>query len=440
MFHELDAERLEDSEAVVPAPIGPPSLGPFRRKNLELGCTYTAMHNRLDVKVTVQVVRPMRREERDKIIHGIKTVQQYRDFPFIHRLLWITQRGDNLYLMTEYPEDSLHSLVTRTGPLDLHVAKSLFAQTLAAVSALHSNHTVHRNLTLRTLLVCGGVVKLSGFDWVNQFCDKATDAIIERSLEYCSPEVVARADITKYDRTKTDMWALGVILWAMVCGEMPFTGECGDGVADAIAAANPTLPRGLDPEVVECLEALLHPDPSCRPTAMQLLRFDWFVSEYDRIMDAHDVEIPPSRVDDEMAAYGFPHDHITASRYNSEYNLASAERFLVETQLKLLPPDDTSAPLVPIDPSYRRASSRCAPTPERHTGAQDRMIDAEVPTANCGDAMVPSMDSRVERRASEMSADVMFDGVDSDEHAVKPPLYAGWSDTYRSPWAEQSAW
>jgi hypothetical protein len=37
MFHELDAEVMEDGEAVVPGPIGPPSLGPFRRLNLQFG-------------------------------------------------------------------------------------------------------------------------------------------------------------------------------------------------------------------------------------------------------------------------------------------------------------------------------------------------------------------------------------------------------------------
>lgn len=57
MFHGLEAEELEDSDAVVPAPVGPPSLGPFRRLNLELGCTYAATHDRLGLKVTVQVVR-----------------------------------------------------------------------------------------------------------------------------------------------------------------------------------------------------------------------------------------------------------------------------------------------------------------------------------------------------------------------------------------------
>lgn len=175
MFHELEAEDVEEeTEAMVPTPVGPPSLGPFRRLNLEFGCTYAAAHDRLNLKVTVQVVRvmhplvppnsvtlpgqrdsasmrltpsatqPMRREERQKIIHGIRTVQQYRKIPFIHQLLWITQREDNLYLITEYPEDSLQSIVNRQGPLETAHATRLFTQvSFEAIATLCHQYRPH---------------------------------------------------------------------------------------------------------------------------------------------------------------------------------------------------------------------------------------------------------------------------------------------------------
>jgi hypothetical protein len=91
--------------------------------------------------------QPMRREDRERVIHGIRIVQQYRSNPFIHRLLWITQRGDDLHLITEYPEDSLQTAVNRLGPLDLGRTTRLFTQVRSVM---------HRLVPASVVCVCNG--------------------------------------------------------------------------------------------------------------------------------------------------------------------------------------------------------------------------------------------------------------------------------------------
>lgn len=65
---------------------------------------------------------------------------------------------------------------------------------------MHADLVVHGHLTLRTVLLCGGVAKLSGFDYINEFNDETLEAKLSHSLSYCSPEVVAGVDVTMYDR------------------------------------------------------------------------------------------------------------------------------------------------------------------------------------------------------------------------------------------------
>eukprot|EP00038_Savillea_parva_P009416 m.183399 g.183399 ORF g.183399 m.183399 type:complete len:430 (+) comp15802_c0_seq1:616-1905(+) len=412
MFHGLDAGDPEESEAMVPAPVGPPTLGPFRRLNLELGSTYTASHDRIGHKVTVQVVRPMRREDRERIIHGIKAIQVYRRYPFIHRLLWITQRSENLYLVIEYPEDSLHSALTRLGTLEAEHTRRLFAQILVGISALHSHHVTHRNLTLRTVLLCDGVAKISGFDWVNQFGDEANEYLMENSLPYCSPEIVKNADITKYDRTKADMWSLGCILYAMVCGKLPF-GECPETTPDAICEGALYMAPDIDAEVAEIIEALLHADPAHRPSAMQVLRSEWLSDENSRLLDDCHMSVPPAVVDDSMRTYGFPQDHVAASWHDSEYNLASAERQLVVSRLKQSV-DETMVALVPSEPAHPCRNSDPIRQAQRHDGDHAPVV----PDHYHDDATVPNVLTR--RRSSDMSTEhPLLDHVDTDKSSQK---------------------
>lgn len=262
--------------------------------------------------------------------------------------------------------------------------------------------------------MCGGVAKLSGFDWVNQFEDEATHQLLEQSLHYCAPEIVNNLDVTKYDRTKSDMWALGCILYALVCGELPFVGECRDTIAEEICVGGPYFPPGMDSEVSECIQALLHPDPSKRPSALQLLRSSWFELEYEHVMGDTHKKIPSLLVDDEMSECGFPQDHIAASRNDSEYNLPSAERYLVEDRLKRS--DESIVPLVPNDPYVVPvvASSRAVPEPHHTT---DAVPDVGVPD-DLDDFEVPNVGRCLRRRSSDVTADTVFGS--NTTRTVKP--------------------
>lgn len=103
-------------------------------------------------------------------MRGIRVAQRLRHHEHIHRILWITQQAGTLFLITEHPEDTLQTLLHREGRLKPDIAGHYMAQMLSGLSVLHASSIVHRNISLRTVLLCNNSIKLSGFEYINQVC------------------------------------------------------------------------------------------------------------------------------------------------------------------------------------------------------------------------------------------------------------------------------
>eukprot|EP00041_Stephanoeca_diplocostata_P006243 m.78898 g.78898 ORF g.78898 m.78898 type:complete len:669 (+) comp16251_c1_seq8:198-2204(+) len=273
MFHEnLDASTGDEyDEAVVPAPSGAKRLGPFRRVNAEMCCTYVAEHHRIDEKVLVQVIHQLKPKDRERAVTGIRTVQRHRHLRHIHRLLWITQMQGTLYLVTEYPEDSLHTLLARQQRIPEDVACAFLVNIANTLAVLHADGLTHCNLSLRTILLCGGDIRVSGFENINQFSTDVTPALIESNLEYCSPEIVRFASAKGIDGQKSDVWALGCILHALVMGKLPFLSDTPQETIHAILHKNVLMKKnGISDECADLLLWMLSKHPEERPTMAQV--------------------------------------------------------------------------------------------------------------------------------------------------------------------------
>jgi len=382
LYDSVCLEHMEEEEdRVVPAPKGPHMLGPFRRLNLELGTTYIAEHCRLGVTVQVQALDPSASAGHDRIIRGIRVAQRYRKSRCFQKLLWITRRERTLFLVAEHPEDTLQSLIHRQGALSLKAAKRVFAQILVGVATLHHDQIVHRNLTLQTVVICGGLAKVSGFDHANAFEEEAQQALIKSSLGFCSPEVVRGSDITQYDRTKADMWSLGCILHALLVGRVPFEANTNTQVGEQICrgAASLTLPPHLEHGAASTIRALLADDPTNRPAAVELLRSPWLEYDYDGAVSSFMQRTPDTAIEHAMTLAGFPWDHVTASRADSEYSLPSAERFLASQKLSYNNHDiELECPAI-------------VPSVETSPGRRDS-IDSIGSVSHVDDATVPSVE------------------------------------------------
>ncbi|OHT09241.1 carbon catabolite derepressing protein kinase [Tritrichomonas foetus] len=91
---------------------------------------------------------------------------------------------------------------------------------------------------------------------------------------YAAPEMIIGQPYTK----SADIWSLGITLYAMVVGELPFVGDTKE-IFDNIVYDDPEYPRYLSKPLVDLLKRLLNKSPNARITVNKIKQYEWFDSE-----------------------------------------------------------------------------------------------------------------------------------------------------------------
>jgi len=186
------------------------------------------------------------------------------DHPHIARLLdaGVTPDGQP-YLALEYVEGTPLTAYCDEHQLDLDARLRLFGQVLDAVQYAHSNLVIHRDLKPSNILVTEtgdvrlldfGIAKLLTVDGEARETELTQLSGRAYTPEYASPEQVTGAAIT----TASDVYALGVLFYELVCGRRPYTlrRESRGALEEAIVASDPVHPSatGLS-EIIATLRA-----------------------------------------------------------------------------------------------------------------------------------------------------------------------------------------
>ncbi len=180
------------------------------------------------------------------------------------------------YLVMEYLEgESLDAMLKRTGPLNLPAALAVMEPTLSALEAAHDKGIVHRDLKPENIFIAHvpgrpPLVKLIDFG-ISKFTPKTGASRLTKTglllgtPFYMSPEQV-RGDSTLDHRS--DLYAMGVILYEMLTGKLPFNGDHYNAIIINVLTENPIPPEeafaGFPSEAEPLLMRLLSKSPSQR--------------------------------------------------------------------------------------------------------------------------------------------------------------------------------
>jgi eukaryotic-like serine/threonine-protein kinase len=185
--------------------------------------------------------------------------------------------GRGYLVMELVPGRSLRDELAERGRLGVEEARRLAGQAATGLAAAHAQGVVHRDVKPGNLLLTAeDTVKVADFGIARAAAEAAsaltTTGEMLGTTPYLAPERGMGADA----ESASDVYALGCVLYEMLCGRPPFTGEPAAVVYQHVDAA-PQPPDGLRPEVpaelAEFILLMLAKDPAARPTTTQAARF-----------------------------------------------------------------------------------------------------------------------------------------------------------------------
>ncbi|XP_022539167.2 testis-specific serine/threonine-protein kinase 6-like [Astyanax mexicanus] len=184
--------------------------------------------------------------------------------------------GGAVCIVMEAASANLAQVIDNSNGIPIRIVKKRFSQIVSAVEYLHNNDIVHRDLKCdNVLLSADGNVKLADFGFSRFMTGELSDTFCG-SLWYAAPELLIS---NCYDPKKSDVWSLGIILYYMATGDLPF--KCHDNIELSIQHREPvTFPKHCNVEE-ECrifISYMLQYDPQNRPSVSEVAQHPWLQS------------------------------------------------------------------------------------------------------------------------------------------------------------------
>ncbi|MCI5936547.1 MAG: Stk1 family PASTA domain-containing Ser/Thr kinase [Eubacterium sp.] len=164
------------------------------------------------------------------------------------------------YIVMEYVDGiTLKKYIEKKGKLSVREAVGITLQIAAGLEAAHSNNIVHRDIKPQNILISkDGTAKVTDFGIAKAASSNTITANAMGSVHYISPEQ-ARGG---FSDEKSDIYSLGVTMYEMLSGTLPYSGETAVAVAlahiqeDAVplAAIDATIPKGISNIVAKCMQ------------------------------------------------------------------------------------------------------------------------------------------------------------------------------------------
>ena len=195
-------------------------------------------------------------------------VQARLHHPNIVELYTAVRNGSSIALVMEFVEGESLQRMLEAGPLPLETAVDFASQVLCALTCAHAAGVIHRDVGPANIIITPGLVaKLTDFGLARGAADLrlSTSGVPLGSPWYMSPEQVRGMDPLD---ARTDLYALGAVLYEMLTGEKLFTAEGAFAVMRAQVEAEPALPSsrnpGVPPELDRIVRKALSKDPALR--------------------------------------------------------------------------------------------------------------------------------------------------------------------------------
>nr|XP_043631820.1 SNF1-related protein kinase catalytic subunit alpha KIN10 isoform X1 [Erigeron canadensis]XP_043631821.1 SNF1-related protein kinase catalytic subunit alpha KIN10 isoform X1 [Erigeron canadensis] len=295
-----------------------------------------AEHTLTGHKVAIKILNRRKiknMEMEEKVRREIKILRLFMH-PHIIRLYEVVETPSDIYVVMEYVKSGeLFDYIVEKGRLHEDEARNFFQQIISGVEYCHRNMVAHRDLKPENLLLdakCN--VKIADFGLSNIMRDGHFLKTSCGSPNYAAPEVISGK---LYAGPEVDVWSCGVILYALLCGTLPFDDENIPNLFKKIKGGIYTLPSHLSPGARDLIPRLLVVDPMKRMTIPEIRGHPWFQAHLPRYL-----AVPPpdsmqqvKKTDEdiltEVIKMGFDRDGLIESLRNRVQNEGTVAYYLL---------------------------------------------------------------------------------------------------------------
>ncbi|MEE6458105.1 hypothetical protein FKM82_000177 [Ascaphus truei] len=204
----------------------------------------------------------------------------------------------DIFMVMEYVAGGeLFDYICKNGKLDEKESRRLFQQILSGVDYCHRHMVVHRDLKPENVLLDAHMnAKIADFGLSNMMADGEFLRTSCGSPNYAAPEVISGR---LYAGPEVDIWSSGVILYALLCGTLPFDDDHVPTLFKKICDGIFYTPQYLNPPVISLLKHMLLVDPMKRATIKDIRDHEWFKQELPKYLFPEDPSYSTNMIDDE---------------------------------------------------------------------------------------------------------------------------------------------
>ncbi|XP_034951244.1 serine/threonine-protein kinase SIK3-like isoform X2 [Chelonus insularis] len=226
-------------------------------------------------KVAIKIIDKTKLSEENlaKIFREVHIMKRLRH-PHIIRLYQVMETEKMIYLVTEYaPGGEIFDHLVRYGRMSEPEARRIFKQIVQAVHYLHQQRVVHRDLKAENLLLdADNNIKLADFGFSNEYTPGMPLSTWCGSPPYAAPEIF---EGKHYDGPRSDIWSLGVVLYVLVCGALPFDGPTMQLLRSVVISGKFRIPFFMSAECEKLIRHMLVVEPERRLSITQILAHPW---------------------------------------------------------------------------------------------------------------------------------------------------------------------
>ncbi|KAM7156343.1 MAP/microtubule affinity-regulating kinase 3 isoform 9-T9 [Molossus nigricans] len=273
-------------------------------------------------------------------------IMKILNHPNIVKLFEVIETDKTLYLIMEYASGGeVFDYLVAHGRMKEKEARAKFRQIVSAVQYCHQKRIVHRDLKAENLLLDADMnIKIADFGFSNEFTVGSKLDTFCGSPPYAAPELFQGK---KYDGPEVDVWSLGVILYTLVSGSLPFDGQNLKELRERVLRGKYRIPFYMSTDCENLLKRFLVLNPVKRGTLEQIMKDRWINAghEEDELKPfvEPELDIADQKRIDIMVGMGYSQEEIQESLSKMKYDEITATYLLLGRKSSELDASDSSS-------------------------------------------------------------------------------------------------